>query len=99
MEISLYVRSFPVGPSPILFSLTPFPEGSVHYLLTPNGERHQEQLATLRVTVPDGSKIGTDDTTGEAVLVVIRDGRPLNHSATAVYALSQMGAFGFALVK
>jgi hypothetical protein len=94
MNITLFVRTYPVKDAPVALSLTPYPTHQRH-TYTRDGKVYEAVSREMRVIVPDGSVIDTD----QKVLRWSGDAGAVKSTVNEVYELVQARAQGFATAK
>lgn len=91
MQITLYVRTYPVKDAPVALSLVPFPTHQKH-TYTRDGRVYDAVSREMRVTVPDGSVLDAY----HKVLCWAGVKGPVKSTGQEVYDLAQACASGFA---
>jgi hypothetical protein len=90
MQITLYLRTYPVADAPIALSFTPSIAGQRH-TFTASGREYEAEHRKVRVFVPDDAKV---DLLGR-VLVWNGDEGTVKLTARQVYDLAKSHASGF----
>jgi hypothetical protein len=90
MNITLYVRTYPVKDAPVAMSLVPFPPHQRH-TYTRDGEVYDAVSREMRVVVPDGSAINMEG----KLLIWAGEKGPVKSTVNEVYELVQAHAPGF----
>ncbi len=90
MKITLYVRTYPVKDAPVALSLTPSPTGQKH-TYTRDGKVYDSVSREMKVTVPDGAVIDSD----QKLLCWDGDKGPVKSTVNEVYQLVQAHESGF----
>ena len=90
MQITLYVRTYPVKNAPVAMSLVPFPTSQKH-TYTCNGNVYDAVSREMSVTVPDGSTIDKD----RKLLCWVGAKGAVKSTVNEVYELVQTDASGF----
>ena len=94
MKITLYVRTYPVKDAPVALSLVPFPTGQKH-TYTRDGKVYDAVSREMKVIVPDGSVIDTD----QKVLRWSGDKGQVKSTVNEVYELVKAQASGFGMAS
>jgi hypothetical protein len=94
MQITLYLRTYPVADAPVTLSLVPYSSGQRH-TFTAGGKVYEAERRELRVVVPDGAKIDSL----KNLLCWTGDKGPVKSTAKEVFDLAEARVSGFRLVQ
>ena len=94
MQITLYLRSYPVAGAPVALSLVPYPAGQRH-TFTAGGQVYEAEWRELRVVVPDGAKIDAL----KNLLGWAGPNGPVRSTAKEVFDLAEARASGFRMAE
>lgn len=94
MQITLYLRSYPVKDAPVAASFVP-PDAAQRHTFTAGAKVYQAEFRELRVVVPDDAKIDPL----KNLLSWSGEQGPMKSTAKEVFELAQARAPGFRVVK
>jgi hypothetical protein len=94
MQITLYLRTFPVTGAPVAVSFTPDPDAQRH-TFTSGGREYEAKRRQVAIVVPEDSKLDLL----KHLLGWEGDKGQIKSTAREVYALAEAGTSGFRIAE
>jgi hypothetical protein len=94
MQITLYLRTYPVAGAPLAVSFSPDP-AEQRFTFTYRGREYEAKRRKILVNIPEGAKLDLV----KNLLDWDGDKGPVKSKAREVYDLAEAGASGFRMAK